>query len=59
MNEAEEQLIFVALDYLKKNPYRFDSQENSKFMQGLRDWLDGKMLEIDDEIYDFLVDVKV
>lgn len=56
---TKEQLIFVALDYLKKNPYRFNAQEKAKFMQGLSDWADGKMSEIDDEIYDFLVDVGI
>ena len=56
---TEEQLIFVALDYLKQNPCRFNSQEKAKFMQSLREWLDGKMVEIDDELYDFLIDVGV
>lgn len=56
---TKEQLFLVAIEYLKRNPYRFDNQEKAKFMQGLRDWVDGKMSEIDDEIYDFLVDVGV
>ena len=56
---TKEQLFLVALEYLKRNPYRFDNQEKAKFMQGLRNWVDGKNLEIDDEVYDFLVDVGV
>ena len=54
---TKEQLFLVALGYLKKNPYRFNEKEKAKFMQGLRDWSEGKMLEIDDEIYDFLIDI--
>ena len=56
---TKQQLIFVALDYLNKNPYRFNSQEKAKFLNGLTEWANGKMSEIDDEIYDFLIDVGI
>ena len=56
---TKEQLFLVALEYLKVNPYRFNSQEKNKFLQDLSNWVDGKSDEIDDEIYDFLLDMKI
>lgn len=52
-----DQLYVIALNYLKTNPYRFNTQEKTKFMQSLKEWVEGKSIEIDDEIYDFLIDV--
>lgn len=52
-----DQLYVIALSYLESNPYRFNAQEKAKFMQGLKEWVEGKSNEIDDEVYDFLIDV--
>lgn len=54
---TKEQLFLKALGYLSKNPYRFNKQEKAKFLQGLSDWIDGKSIVIDDEVYDFFVDI--
>ena len=52
-----DELFIIALKYLEKNPYRFNAQEKSMFMEGLKDWVDGKSETIDDVVYDFLVDI--
>ncbi len=54
-----DQLYVIALNYLEKNPNRFNSQEKAKFMSGLKEWVNGESNEIDDEVYDFLVDVGI
>ena len=54
-----DQLYIIALSYLEKNPYRFNTQEKAKFMQGLKEWVEGKSNEIDDEVYDFLIDTGI
>lgn len=51
-----DQLYVIALSFLEKNPYRLNSQEKAKFMSGLKEWVEGKSNEIDDEVYDFLID---
>ena len=53
----EDELFIIALNYLEKNPYRFNSQEKANFMRGLKEWIDGKSETIDDVIYDFLIDI--
>lgn len=52
-----DELYVIAINYLEKNPYRFDAQEKSMFMQGLKEWIGGKSETIDDVVYDFLIDV--
>lgn len=52
-----DELFIIAINYLEKNPYRFNAQEKSKFMEGLKEWIDGKSETIDDVVYDFLVDI--
>ncbi len=51
------ELNLLAAYYLQKNPYRFNKQEKEKFLKGLQEWLDGKSETIDDEVYDFLLDM--
>ena len=41
-----DQLYIIALSYLEKNPYRFNTQEKAKFMQGLKDFKVFKIFEI-------------
>lgn len=57
MTSAE--LNILALYYLQNNPYRFNRQEKDKFLKGLQNWLNGKTNEIDDEVYDFLLDIGI
>lgn len=52
MNKAE--IYKIALEYVKYNPDRFNDKEKARFMQGLKDCIDGKSNVIDDEVYDFL-----
>lgn len=52
-------LYMLAFTYLSKNPYRFNEKEKKKFMQDLREWVDGKSDSIADEVYDFLIDVGI
>lgn len=54
-----DQLYVIALAYLEKNPNRFNAQEKTKFMAGLKEWIDDKSETIDDMVYDFLVDVGI
>lgn len=51
------ELNLLAAYYLQKNPYRFNKQEKEKFLKGLQEWIDGKSEVIDDEVYDFLLDM--
>ncbi len=53
------ELMILAFDYVSKNPERFNDREKSKFFSCLNDWINGKTKAIDDEVYDFLVAVKV
>ena len=53
---SKDQLYLVALDYLNKNPNRFNEKEKIMFMQNLRNWADENSNEVYDEVFDFLVD---
>ena len=53
------ELNLLAVYYLQKNPYRFNKQEKEKFLKGLQEWIDGKSETVDDEVYDFLIDIGI
>lgn len=48
-----------AEQYLKVNPDRFTNTEKQKFRLGLAEWIEGTSETIDDEVYDFLVSLKL
>lgn len=52
-------LIARAEQYLKQNPDRFTNAEKQKFKVGLAEWISGTSETIDDEVYDFLVSLKI
>ena len=52
-------LIAQAEQYLKRNPERFTTAEKEKFKLGLAEWMAGRSETIDDEVYDFLLSLKV
>lgn len=49
------ELILMALKYIEINEERFNDFEKMKFMHGLQTWAYGRSETIDDEVYDFLV----
>lgn len=51
-----DELIVSAYKYLEKNPERFTSQEKVKFLEDLKEWINGKSNVIADEVYDFLME---
>ena len=59
--EKFTELFFIAKaeQYLKLNPDRFTTAEKQKFKQGLAEWMEGTSETIDDEVYDFLLSLKV
>ena len=56
---SEIMLIAKAEQYLKMNPERFTNAEKEKFKLGLAEWIAGTSETIDDEVYDFLLTLKV
>ena len=50
-------LILLALEYSNRNPDRFNAREKVKFIEDLKCWIEGTSAEIDDEVYDFLIDI--
>ena len=58
-NLSEFFLLAKAEQYLKINPDRFTSAEKNKFRAGLAEWIAGTSETIDDEVYDFLLSLKV
>lgn len=47
------QIYILAMEYIKLNPDRFNDKEKIRFMQGLKNYIDGNTNVIDDEVYDF------
>lgn len=58
-NLSEIMLIAKAEQYLKVNPERFTNAEKEKFKRGLAEWMAGTSETVDDEVYDFLLSLKV
>ncbi|MBP3581154.1 MAG: hypothetical protein J6J33_00190 [Clostridia bacterium] len=52
-------LLSRAEQYLKINPDRFTTAEKNKFRAGLAEWIAGTSETIDDEVYDFLLSLKI
>ena len=52
-------LLSKAEQYLKINPDRFTTAEKNKFRAGLAEWIEGTSETIDDEVYDFLLSLKI
>lgn len=52
-------LLAKAEQYLKLNPDRFTTAEKNKFRAGLAEWIEGTSETIDDEVYDFLLSLKI
>ena len=56
---TKDELFVIAFHYLEMNTERFNSKEKLKFMNGLQEWLAGKSESMDDEVYDFLIEIGV
>ena len=59
VNINEMLLLAKAEEYLRFNPERFTREEKDKFRAGLAEWIAGTSETIDDEVYDFLLSLKV
>ena len=58
-NLSEIILLAKAEQYLRFNTERFTNAEKNKFKVGLAEWIAGTSETIDDEVYDFLLSLKV
>lgn len=56
---TEMMLITKAEQYLKTNLDRFTNAEKDKFRAGLAEWIAGTAETVDDEVYDFLLSIKI